>query len=106
MDFYKARKAYKLQDNVLLYSSDKMGLINKLLTGAIIVLSSFAPMKSNAQTLSDKINPFKQPNQDKPLVWDALFTREQRTDSLRKYLAEDKTDTIAYQSGQWESGDF
>src|SRR3989304_566883 len=109
MDFYKARKAYKLQDNVLLYSSDKMSLINKL-KGAVvagaIALSSLLPMKAEAQTLSDKINPFKQPNQSKSLIWDTLFTRAQREDLLKHSLEEDSTNHIPYDSTKFISGNF
>lgn len=79
-----------------------MSLLNKVLTGAAIVLGSLLSMKAEAQ---DKINPFKHPNIEMS-NWNSMLTQEQRIDSLKKYIAEDKTDTIAYVDGQWESGNF
>ena len=81
-------------------------LLALLMLGATAL---FTP-KSNAQTyyppLNSKINPFKQPNQSRELVWDTLSTREQRENLLKKYLAEDKTDTITYRNPEFISGNF
>ena len=77
--------------------------------GAFFLSSLFSP-KADAQTyyppLDAKINPFRQPNQVKPLVWDTLSTREQRENLIKQYFAEDKTDTITYILGKFESGNF
>ncbi len=77
-------------------------LLSLLLAGTMAL---FSPT-SNAQTLPDKINPFKQPNQSKPLVWDTISTRAQRENLLKQNLAIDKTDTITYVPDKWVSGDF
>ena len=67
-----------------------------------VVAMSFLTPKAIGQ---DKINPFKQPNQSRELIWDTLSTRASRENLLKKCLSEDKTDTITYRP-DFVSGNF
>lgn len=72
-----------------------------LLTGALALTT---PKFADAQ-IAEKINPFRQPNQAKEIIWDNLSTKEQRESLLSQYLSEDKTDTITFRPG-FNSGNF
>lgn len=106
---YKAQKAYKPHHNsyyIVVTKMKKKTLLTLLLAGTLGFLSPKLGAQTFYPSLDSKINPFKQPNQSKTLIWDNISTRAQKEALLNQYLAEDKTDEIAYVSGQFESGNF
>ena len=84
----------------------KKTLLMALLAGTMAFLSP----KSDAQTyyppLSSKINPFKQPDQLKLLVWDSLSGWIDRKSFCEHVLLEDNTKDITPIPGKFESGNF
>lgn len=83
----------------------KKTLLTFLLAGAAALFTPRADAQTYFPSLDSKINPFKQPDKSKEIVWDTISTKAQRENLLRKDLAEDKTDTITY-NPNFVSGDF